>query len=113
MAADTRNRPNGVTGLPEEVIEDLLASKRRRAVLSCLAEQDGPMVFADLAAAVWARGRTATPDEIDPETRRRVRAEIYEHDLPKLTATGVVEYDSMRGTVQLTDSDIAGELEKR
>lgn len=80
--------------LPGTVIEELLASPDRRALLRCLAEADEPIPVDDLAA-VLADGTTgATASE-----RRRARTAIYQDHLPKLTATGVVEFDSILGTL--------------
>lgn len=100
MAADSHD--GRVDGLPGDVVEDILASERRRAMLSCLADSEGPVAVDDVVAAVCA-------SEQGPD-RGRVREEIYERHLPKLTATGVVEYHSMREAVELVDEDLARQL---
>jgi len=41
--------------------------------------------------------------------RRSVRDAFFERHLPKLTATGVVEYDSLIATVTLADDAVAGQ----
>lgn len=89
--------------LPEHVVADLLSARRRRHLLACLEDAGGPVPVTDLAAAVAAREDDTDPGAVGPERHRNVRAEIYERHLPKLTATGVVEFDSMRGTVSLKE----------
>jgi hypothetical protein len=93
--------------LPETVVEDLLASSRRRHLLACLDEHGGRMVVADLARAVAAREAGVEPAAVDREQCRRVREDIYGRHLPKLTATRVVDFDSMRGAVTLRAGEIA------
>jgi hypothetical protein len=96
-------------GLPERVVADLLASDRRRRLLDCLADHGGSLPLTDLAAAVAAREAGTDIETVDPERHQAVRGEIYERHLPKLTATGVVEFDSMRGTVTLSGPELAEE----
>lgn len=110
MAVDTRGDPGSVGELPERVVEDVLASERRRALLACLADH-GEMAVCDLAAAVLARERGDAPDDVDRERRAAVRTDIFQTHLPKLTATGIVTYDSLRGTVTLSRTEIARAVE--
>ena len=100
----TEHAQGPVDGLPERVVSDLLASDRRRLLLGCLEDHDGCLPVTDLAAAVAAREAGTNIGDVDPDRHRAVREEIYERHLPKLTATGVVEFDSMRGTVTLRGS---------
>jgi DNA-binding transcriptional ArsR family regulator len=110
MSADSRNRPAEGSRLPGEIVEDILSSERRRALLSCLVDCGEAMAVEDLAAAVRARERGVAVDVVDAEDRRAVREDIYERHLPKLTATGVVEYDSMHGTVRLSNRRVGRRL---
>ena len=91
--------------LPDAVVADILASDRRRSALAILAAEDEPMVIDDLAAAVRAREEDTPPTALSPEERRTARDDFFAEPLPKLTATGVVDYDSMVGTVTLRDDD--------
>jgi hypothetical protein len=93
----------GATGddaetLPAAVIEDLLACEHRRTLLSVLHERDGPVPIGDLAREL-APGSDA--DRVSDSDRRAARTEIYQAHLPKLTATGVVHFDSLLGEVEL------------
>jgi len=98
----TGNTRQDQSELPDAVVDDILDSGRRRLALEILAGQDEPIVIDDLAAAVWARERGCEPTAVSREQRRTVRDEFFAEDLPKLTATGVVDYDSMVGTLSLT-----------
>jgi hypothetical protein len=101
MAVDTHDKPESVGDLPARVVADILADEHRRVLLSCLARR-GEMPVNDLAAEVLSReGET-----VNEEDRRRMRREIYQAHLPKLTATGVVTYDSLRGTVALARPEL-------
>ena len=91
--------------LPDDVVADLLDVERRRRALEVLSRQETAMVIDDLAAAVRARETETSPDAIESEERQRVRDELFQRHLPKLTATDVVRYDSMLGTVQLADTE--------
>jgi len=95
----------GAPDLPEEVVSDLLADEHRRHALSILAARGEPMVVDDLAAAVLADDRGVEPDAVPHADRRALADELYTEHLPKLTATGVVAYDSMVGTVELRRPD--------
>lgn len=96
--------------MPGDVVEDILASERRRAMLSYLADADEPVVFDDLVGAVCASEGRA--ELVDGTAAAEVRDDIYAEHLPKLTATGIVEYDSMCETVELVDEGIATHLER-
>jgi len=105
-------KPHGETGrdgggddLPVAVIGELRSEPRRRELLAVLAAASEPMPLIDLARAVAARERGIEPDRIDSETVATVRDEIYEETLPKLTATGVVTFDSLVSTVELATDD--------
>jgi len=86
-------------GVPREVVEDLLSSRRRRLLVACLGE--GPASIADLATEVVARERGVDPADVTPTQREEAIDELYQVHLPELTATGIVDYDSMRGTAAL------------
>ena len=110
MAVDPQNGGSRESDLPEEVVEDILSSARRRTMLSRLAECDGHVTVEDLAAAVCAAEQAQPPGSVDAEACQEVRTEIYDRHLPKLTATGVVKYKSMRGAVRLVDKGLAAQL---
>ena len=86
--------------LPGEVVEDILSADRRRTLLSCLSDHGGEMAVRDLAACVSAREQGVTEGNIEESDRNRLYSDLYDEHLPKLTATGVVEFDSLRDCVR-------------
>jgi hypothetical protein len=93
--------------LPGEVVEDILSADRRRTLLSCLTDHGGEMPVADLAACVSTREQGLTEGDVKEPARGQLYDELYDEHLPKLTATGVVEFDSLRDCVRLTRTDPA------
>jgi hypothetical protein len=91
--------------VPDEVVADLLADDRCRRVLTALVAADTPLAVDDLARAVLARERGVDPADVDDEAAATLREELYQQSLPRLTPTGLVEYDSMLGTVALGNDD--------
>ena len=107
--ATRRSNSDGGTGLPTPVVEDLLAETNRRIALSILADADEPIVVESLAAEVVATRDGGTPGEVDADERAAMREELYTDHIPKLTATDVVDYDSMVGRVELTRPELVDE----
>ncbi|WP_254271461.1 DUF7344 domain-containing protein [Haloarcula marina] len=103
----TRSTDTRPDELPESVVADLLATESRRAALSVLYDRGSPMVVEDLATAIVARERRVPESAVPAADRDAMREELYTEHIPKLTATGVVEYDSMVGTVELARRDVA------
>ncbi|WP_436901945.1 DUF7344 domain-containing protein [Halovenus halobia] len=83
--------------VPEAVRTELFASKRRCRLLRALAGAGGDASVSDLVEQICA----AEPDTTD--TTDEVRYDLYDHHLPKLAATGVVEYDSALDKLRLLD----------
>jgi DNA-binding transcriptional ArsR family regulator len=104
--ATRRSDTDGEIGLPTPVVEDLLSDATRRTALSLLAEAGEPMPVGTLAAEVVAAQGGDTPDEVDAADREAMREELFTEHIPKLTATGVVTYDSMLGAVELAREGI-------
>ncbi|MFB6151307.1 MAG: hypothetical protein ABEJ40_05820 [Haloarculaceae archaeon] len=100
-----RRTDGGQEELPDDVVADLLAVDRCRLMLDCLSEREEPMAIDDLASAVAARELGTRPDRVDEETVERVRDDLFQRHLPKLTPTGIVAYDSLLGTVALDTAD--------
>ena len=81
------------------MIEELVASPQRRAMLRLLIDRGEPVPVDDVAVHL---SEAAAPAR---EERRALRTEVYQDHLPKLTATGVVAFDSMLGTVTYQGGD--------
>ena len=103
--------PPGTATAPEDVVSELLESRRCCHLIDQLAAMDGEAVTADLTAAVCAVEKGCSPTEIDQSTRQEAREELFEHHIPKLAATGVVEYDSMLDRLRLRATGVAERAE--
>jgi len=88
-------------GLPAGVVEELLADETRRLALETLAERGEPMVVESLARAVLAKQHDCLASDVSADACEALREELFTDHIPKLTATGILEYDSMLGTVEL------------
>jgi DNA-binding transcriptional ArsR family regulator len=99
--ATTHSLGRSGQGLPDTVVDDLLSDETRRRALSILADRGEPMVVNELAAAVLAAERDVEPTAVPDTDRDDLTEELFTEHLPKLTATDVVAYDSMVGTVEI------------
>jgi len=111
MATDSRGSARLGFGVPTSVVEDLLSEPRRQMLLACL-DGGGSQSVDDLARAIVARERGVDTADVSESQWRAVREELYQTHLPKLTATGIVEYDSMRGSVELATPAICDYLDQ-
>jgi len=103
---DTDSGDDG-DGVPPAVIEDILDAPARRRLLDCLLDSDEPVAVDDLAEDLALSRDASSP--VGQGERRDHRTEIYQTHLPKLTATEVVAFDSMRGLIRFTGPE---ELER-
>lgn len=101
----TRTAEDASDRVPDEVVADLLADDRCRHVFAALFAADGPVAVCDLARAVLARERDVDPSELDDDAVATVREDLFQRHLPRLTPTGLVDYDSLLGTVALDADD--------
>lgn len=101
--ADT---PADQLDLPAPVQAELLSSRRRCLLLVTLAEVEEATVD-DLAGRISAAEHGIDPGAVDDAERVSICDEIFEVHLPKLTATEIVEYDSLLGKVRLLEPAIA------
>ncbi|EMA07732.1 hypothetical protein SAMN05443574_10668 [Haloarcula vallismortis] len=106
MATTSSGGDRAEQGLPENVVADLLSDDIRRHALVILAERDEPVVVSDLAAAVLAAERGIEPAAVPDAARDELTEELFTEHLPKLTATDIVTYDSMVGTVEIQRCDV-------
>jgi len=104
----TQNAESDLGGsLPPAVVEELLADETRRRALAIIRARDEPVVVEDLAAAVVAAREGCSVSAVPPAEREQMAQELFSDHIPKLTATGVLAYDSMLGAVELRRPDIA------
>lgn len=97
--------------IPERVRVELFASERRCRLLRALATAGGEQSVRDLAVQVRVEETGRAADRVDSDTVESTCYEIYDRHLPKLAATGVVEYDSTLDKLRLLDSELLEEAE--
>jgi uncharacterized membrane protein len=90
-------------GISVETIFETLSSRRRRFVLHYLKQVDGQVTIRELSEVVTAWENHIDRDEVTPKQRKRVYTGLHQTHLPKMDRLGIVEYDTNRGTVSLTD----------
>lgn len=83
-----------------DLVFGLLADRRRRFVLACLADRTGSTSRRELARAIAVRENESPIDEVPDEVVENVAVSLAHKHLPKLAEAGVVEYDQVRGLVR-------------
>lgn len=90
------------TVLSEDELFEMLANSRRRYILHALMREDRPLEIGTLSAEIAAREDDVALEEVTSKDRKRVYTALQQSHLPKMDRTGVVEFDSNRGTVAPT-----------
>lgn len=97
------SRPTEGHGLSKDVIFDLLKNGRRRDIIEYLIAADRMVTIAELSEHIAARENDIPLEELTSTQRKRVYVALYQTHLPKLDDAGVIDYESNRGTVLLTE----------
>jgi DNA-binding transcriptional ArsR family regulator len=105
--ATTRPAESAVTDeepLSTEVIFETLSNRRRRYALHYLKRLGESVSIRDLSEqlAAWENGVDRA--QVTPKERKRLYTALHQTHLPKMDRLGVVEYDSDRGVVVLTEA---------
>lgn len=105
--ASTRATETAVTeegSLSTETIFETLSNRRRRYTLHYLKRIGEPVSIRDLSEqlAAWENG--VERNQVEPKERKRLYTALHQTHLPKMDRLGVVEYDSDRGVVALTEA---------
>lgn len=87
--------------LPKDVVFGLLSVKRRRRILTYLADHGGESTLSDLAEHVASLENDKPVRALTSAERKRVYVCFYQSHLPKLADAGVIDYNQARGTVKL------------
>ena len=93
---------SGSVGLSESDVHRILASERRRALLSVLEDRRELRDLEGLASTVAEYEDGLGGPE--PSFVDRVAATLHHNHLPKLAAVGLVEYDHRTGRVRTNDA---------
>lgn len=89
--------------LGHEKAYEVLSNTRRRHVIHYLLQRDGRVSLRDLSQQVAAWENGVDPDDVTAQQRKRVYTALHQSHLPKLHETGIVDYDTDRGTIAPTD----------
>jgi DNA-binding transcriptional ArsR family regulator len=109
MNASTKQLPREeteraeTTALRDRTFETLSNPRRRQALRYLRThEEDSPVVIRDLAEQIAAWENDIPIVEVTYKQRKRVYTSLYQSHLPKLHNYGFIDYDSDRGTIELT-----------
>jgi hypothetical protein len=95
---------SGGRDLTRDDVFEILSNDRRRCIVHYLKKHDDRRVdLRELVDYVAAWETDTDIDELDGDKRKSVYAAIRQTHLPKMEEVGIVEYEPMRGEVQLTD----------
>ncbi|PCR89720.1 DUF7344 domain-containing protein [Natrinema ejinorense] len=108
------NSPESLTTFGEradavETALDLLANRRRRAVLEYLEEVGGSATLTELAVEIATRETRTEPNvisdhaDVSSRDRRAVSISLHHTHIPKLANADVVDYATETETVTLRD----------
>jgi len=98
-------RPVGESKVPDEgpsldVIFNVLQNRRRRLVLTALAERDGTTTLGELAEYIAGIENDKPPSALDSQERKRVYVGLYQSHLPRMDDAGAIRFDEDRGSVE-------------
>lgn len=104
MASKTHDRSSGGALAREDVFE-VLSNERRRYALDYLKQHvDRRVDLRELVEYVAIQESNIDPDALDYGHRKSVYTALRQTHLPKLSESGMVEYDSECGEVELTEA---------
>ena len=90
--------------LPREQIFDVLSNERRQCILHYLKRHDGRRVeLRELVDHVAAWENDTSLQHLESNERKRVYTALRQSHLPKLEDAGIIEYEKMRGEVELNE----------
>lgn len=102
--SETLEQPTAEESLEREAIFEVLSNARRRCIVHYLKQHEGRRVeLRELVDYVAAWEDDTTIRKLDSDKRKSVYAAIRQTHLPKLQDAGIIEYEHMRGEVELTD----------
>ena len=91
--------------IPREDVFDVLSNARRRCIVHYLKRHGGRRVeLRELVDYVAAWEEDTTVDGLDSTKRKSVYAAIRQTHLPMMEQTGLIEYEHLRGEIELTSS---------
>lgn len=96
---------NDQSRLPREDVFEVLSNARRRCIVHYLKKHEGRRVeLRELVDYVAAWENDTTIEDLDSQRRKSVYAAIRQTHLPKMEDAGVIDYEHLRGEIELTDA---------
>jgi hypothetical protein len=86
-----------------DVFEVLSNERRRYAIHYLMQHPDEQVEMGDLSTQVAAWEAGIDPEAVTYDQRKSVHTSLYQYHAPKLADTGLVDYDSRGGVVELTE----------
>jgi len=90
--------------LTQGEVYDLLSNARRRFVISYLRGRDEPVELNELSREVAAWENETDVGSLTDQQIKRVYVSLYQTHVPKLSESGLLEYDQDSGEVSLTSN---------
>jgi hypothetical protein len=87
----------------QEEIFEVLSNRRRRYVLAYLKTESNQTEVSTLATQVSAAENDVPVDQLEASQRKSTYVGLRQTHLPKMEEYNIIEYDSRRGEVELTD----------
>lgn len=88
--------------LSPDVVFEILSSRRRRMVLYILRQEGDTATVNELAERIASLENDIPVKQLTSQQQKRVYVSLYQTHLPKLDATGIIDYDADEGEVALT-----------
>jgi len=86
-----------------DTVLDLGGDRHRRIVLAVLDHEQRSLTMHDLTKAIVKYNHHASEREMSKESLSEVQILLHHVHLPKIEASGLVEYDQERGLVEPTE----------
>lgn len=91
------------TSTSYDSILDLCRDQHRRIVLATLAGEQRSLTVNDLTKTILKHNHHTPITEASADVMTEIRRSLYHVHIPKLAAEGLVDYDSEREVVELTE----------
>lgn len=86
-----------------DTVLDLCQEQQRRIVLSALVEEQRSLTMRDLTQTIVRHTHHTSLSETSEDVLTQIQISLHHRHLPKLEAAGIIEYDSERHLVELTN----------
>lgn len=109
-APTTRSNPDWYVDGPDaaadyDVLFEILSNKRRRFMIHYLKQRPTEQIdMGELSTQVAAWEYSVGCDELTYDQRKATHTSLYQYHAPKLADAGLIDYDTTRGKVSLSET---------